>query len=149
MPKATAKAESRHEHWFKKSIIVSIIASIVIALGVLSLNVYSLGHLTPFTGEIASASFWIAAVALIIIALLVDFVASSLKKVFWIEDIVGGILGAFGYYLVVRAVAAAAYTTLFGFILGFVVLFALFYLGFAAGHWIDRNMLRKAGININ
>jgi hypothetical protein len=151
MPKRTASAaskESKHEHWVKKSAIVAIIASVITFLGGLNLLIYVSGHITPLQASASSAPFWIAIVTLFVIAVLVDYIKSSLKKVLWVEDIVGAIFGAIGYAVFFAVLSIAAFTTPSGFVLGAVVLFVLFYIGFYTGHTIDL-ALKESGVNIN
>jgi hypothetical protein len=161
MPKRTARRkaraakavpadqlESKHEHWVKKSAIVAIIASVITFLGGLSLLTYIAGHITPLQASAASAPFWIAVVTLFVIAVLVDYIKSNLRKVYWIEDIVGGIFGALGYAVFFAALGVVAFTTIVGFVVGAIILFVLFYVGFVAGHSIDM-ALKEAGVDIN
>jgi hypothetical protein len=151
MPKRAARAASRenkHEHWVKKSAIVAIIASVITFLGGLNLLIYSAGHITPISASASSAPFWITVVTLFVIAVLVDYIKSSLKKVFWIEDLVGGVFGALGYAAFFAILGIAAFTTIAGFVVGAVILFVLFYVGFVEGHSIDM-ALKEAGLDIN
>jgi|GEM_PF-6850764 hypothetical protein len=151
MPKRTARRapkQSKHEHWAKKSAIVAIIASIITFLGGLNLLIYSTGHITPFRSAVVTAPFWIAIVTLFIIAILVDYAANNLKKVCWIEDIVGSIFATLGYLAFFGALGILAFTTIPGFVLGALVLFMLFYVGFQVGHTIDLG-LKEAGVNVN
>ncbi|MDE1866016.1 MAG: hypothetical protein KGH94_05270 [Candidatus Micrarchaeota archaeon] len=141
-------SQNKHEHWVKKSAIVAIIASVITFLGGLNLLTYSAGHITAIRASTSSAPFWIAIVTLFVIAVLVDYIKSSLKNVFWIEDMAGGIFGALGYAVFFAALGVAAFSTIAGFVVGAVVLFVLFYVGFAAGHSIDM-ALKEAGVNIN
>jgi magnesium-transporting ATPase (P-type) len=143
-----AQMENKHEHWVKKSATVAIIASVITFLGGLNLLIYSAGHITPLRASAASAPFWIAIITLFVIAVLVDYIKTSLKNVFWVEDIVGGIFGALGYAVFFAALGIAAFATIAGFVLGAIVLFVLFYVGFVAGHSIDM-ALKEAGVNIN
>lgn len=153
MPKrATRRApppsENKHEHWVKKAAIVAIIASVITFLGGLNLLIYRTGHITQISPSLSSAPFWIAAVTLIVIAFLVDYMKSGLKKIYWIEDIVGGAFGAFGYAAFFAALGVYAFTSIAGFAVGAIILFALFYLGFLSGHAIDL-AIKEMGQNIN
>lgn len=150
MPKRTSRAikDSKHEHWVKKSAIVAVIAAVITFLGGLNLLIYSYGHLTPLRASLVSAPFWIAVVTLIVVAVLVDYIKSNLKKVYWVENICGGVLGAIGYFAFFGVLGILAFTTIAGFILGALVLFILFYGGFVVGHTLDM-VLRKAGVDIN
>ncbi len=146
---ASKKIETNHEHFVKKSFVVSVISAIIIALGVLNLSVYASGSVNALAAELSTTSFWIAAVVLIVIALLVDYAKSSLKKVFWVEDIFGGIFGAVVYYAVISFFGTSIFTTAPGFVIGYVELFVFFYVGFAVGRALDNSVLKPAGININ
>ncbi len=151
MPKRTSGSsqdENKHEHWVKKSAIVAIIASVITFLGGLNLLIYRAGHITTLQPNAGSAPFWIAAITLIVIALLVDYIKSNLTKVYWIEDIVGGVFGAMGYAVFFAVLGVVAFTTIVGFFLGAVVLFVLFYIGFYIGHKIDL-AVKESGVNIN
>jgi hypothetical protein len=151
MPRRTAKAApkaSKHEHWAKKSAIVAIIASVITFLGGLNLLIYSAGHITPLRLGLTTAPFWIAVVTLFIIAVLVDYAANNLKKVCWIEDVVGAVFGALGYLAFFGALGVLAFATISGFIVGAIILFVLFYLGFQVGHTVDFT-LKQSGIDIN
>ncbi len=140
--------EGKHEHWVKKAAIVAIIASVITFLGGLNLLIYSAGHITPIRASASSAPFWIAIVTLFVIAVLFDYARNSLRKVCWVEDIVGGIFGALGYAVFFAALGVVAFSTIVGFVLGAIVLFVLFYVGFVAGHSIDL-ALKEAGVDIN
>lgn len=143
------KKENKHEHWAKKSAIVAIIASVITFLGGLDLLIYTSGHIMPFPTSLLAFPFWIAVITLFVIAVLVDYVKNNLKKVYWIEDIIGGIFGAVGYYSVFAIFGVVTFTTPSGFVVGAVILFVLFYIGFIVGHWIDKLLLKPAGIEIN
>jgi magnesium-transporting ATPase (P-type) len=138
--------ETKHEHFLRKSAVVSIISMLIISFGLLNVAIYDTGHVVAFSPGLA---FWVALVTLAAIAILVDFVKSNLKKVFWVEDVVGGFFGAVAYYFVFAAFGVLTSTTITGFVFGLLVLFVLFYLGFDAGHWVDTEVLRKNGISIN
>ena len=140
--------ENKHEHWVKKSAIVAIIASVITFLGGLNLLTYYAGHITPLRSDLTTAPFWIAVIALFVIAILVDYIKSNLRRVYWVEDIVGGIFGALGYFAFFGALGIAAFVTITGFILGAVVLFVLFYVGFVVGHSFE-TALKQAGVDIN
>jgi len=151
MPKRTKSAaskEGKHEHWVKKSAIVAIIASVITFLGGLNLLIYTAGHITPLQASTSSAPFWIAIVTLFVIAVLVDYIKSSLKKVCWIENIVGAVFGAIGYAVFFAVLGINAFATTSGFVLGAIVLFVLFYIGFYVGHTIDL-ALKESGVDIN
>ena len=151
MPKRKPSAafkENKHEHWIKKSAIVAIIASIITFLGGLSLLTYSAGHITPLRAGLTSAPFWISIIALFVIAVLVDYAGNNLKRVCWIEDIVGSVFGSLGYLAFFGALGVATFTTISGFVLGAILLAVLFYFGFQVGHTIDMG-LKEAGIDIN
>jgi len=140
MPKRTASAlslEGKHEHWLKKSAIVAIIAAVITFLGGLNLLTYSAGHITPLGSSLSSAPFWIALITLFVISTLVDFVKSSLKKAYWIENIVGSVFGAIGYAVVFAVAGVLTFSTIVGFVFGALMLMVLFYVGFMAGHTLD------------
>jgi len=138
--------ETKHEHFVKKSAVVSVISMLIISFGVLNLAIYDTGHLVPVSFGMA---FRVALVVLAAVAVLVDFAKSSLKSVFWVEDIVGGLFGAVAYLVVFAAFGVLTSTSIAGFVFGLLVLFIMFYFGFDAGHWIDVNVLKKSGVNIN
>lgn len=149
MPKKTAASESKHEHWLRKSVIVAVIASVITFLGGLNLLIYTTGHVVGLTASVRSVPFWIAVVTLFVVAVLVDYARSNLKKVYWFENFVGALFGALGYYGVLGLIGVPTFTSISGFVLGAIELFALFYFGFMVGHLIDVTWLKPSGIEIN
>lgn len=149
MPKRTKiEEQNKHEHWAKKSAIVAIISSVITYLGGFYILAYNASSVPSINNNLPLISFFISLIALFVIAVLVDYVRSNLKKVFWIEDIFGGIVGAVGYYGFFSAVGIYTFITAGGFLGGFIVLFVLFYFGFLVGHFVDK-ILKQSGININ
>ncbi len=138
----------KHEHWARKSLIVAVIAGVITYLGGLNLSLYVSGHVSMLSSTLTTAPFWIAVASLFVIAVLVDLAKSSLKQVYWMEDLFGGILGAFGYYVLFALLGVYTFSTFFGFVVGTVVLFFLFYIGFTIGHSVDESLVKpELGIN--
>lgn len=146
--KNAIKEGNLHEHWVKKSAVVALIATVLVTLGAMSLVFSIAGHMTN-SASIGAWPFWIAIVALAVVAILVDYAKNNSNKVFWVEDLFGGIFGALGYYGVFSLVGVFTASTIGGFVGSLIVLFVLFYVGFVVGNWVDYALLKRAGININ
>lgn len=150
MPKKKVSTNvNKHEHWLRKSVIVAVIAAVITFLGGLNLLIYSTGHITGLGASVRSEPFWIAVITLFVVAVLVDYSKSDLKKVFWFENFMGAVFGALGYYGVLGLVGVPTFTSVGGFVLGAIELFALFYFGFMVGNLIDTVWLKPSGIDIN